>query len=243
MRKFLAPYFSLKGRSSRREWWIIEILILFGFRLNEAAFEAMATGGGRFDLGAEASQTWMILAATLLWLNIASNVRRLHDRGKSGWWSLIYLIPGIGQLWCFIECGFLKGQPHANRYGPPSGSVSAYQSLTDQLAARLRILGAALPVPTRAPKAGAGLALARAVPTARSAIPAAAPAQDIRHRAAVLTPASHRPTVQRATGTLLLPRSRKLSVALAVGAAVAVVPVGVNQNLPVFESIDKTLKP
>ena len=229
MRKFLAPYFSLKGRSSRREWWIIEILILFGFRLNEAAFEAMATGGGRFDLGEEAGQTWMILGATLLWLNIASNVRRLHDRGKSGWWSLIYLIPGMGQLWCFIECGFLKGQPHANRYGAPVGGVAPYQSLADQLKARLQTLNSA---------------------------PAAPLGKTAGRRVSVLA-ASHRPTVQRDDG-LSFPGDRKLGIALAIGAVVlfglatlaltsgipvAVAPATVNPGAPIFESIDKTLKP
>ena len=239
MRKLLAPYFSLKGRSSRREWWIIEILIVLGFRLNEHLFEIMAKEGGRFDLGAEAGQTWMTAAATLLWLNIASNVRRLHDRGKSGWWSLIYLIPGIGQLWCFIECGFLKGLPHANRYGPPTGTVGVYQSLADQLRTRLPTLGVAMPTPPQSPTPKAA---ARA--TRRISILAAS------QRPAVQRPAVQRPTVQRGTGGLPLPGGRTLRVAIAVIALLfglatmalttgvpiptGVAPVGINPDVPVF---------
>ena len=248
MRKILAPYFSLKGRSSRREWWIIEILIVLGFRLNEHLFEIMATEGGRFDLGAEAGQTWMMAAATLLWLNIASNVRRLHDRGKSGWWSLFYLIPGIGQLWCFVECGFLKGQPHANRYGPPVGAAGAYQSLADQMTARLQALGAPVPTPSFTPKAPASPVPLRAASAASRAEPAAATARQTR-RVSVLT-ASQRPTVQRGGGGLPLPSGRTLRMAIAVAALLlglaamalttgipiptGIAPVGVNPDVPVF---------
>jgi uncharacterized membrane protein YhaH (DUF805 family) len=217
MKKLLAPYFSREGRSSRLEWWIIEILVVFGFRLNELVFEAMATGGGRFDLGAEAGQTWMMAAATLLWLNIASNVRRLHDRGKSGWWSVIYLIPGIGQLWCFIECGFMKGQPHANRYGPPVGDVGVYQSLADRMTARLQALGAGMAAPTSShtPKAAASSTPIRATPAATPSEPAAAASST--RRVSVLA-ASQRPTVQRGGSGLLLPSGRTLRMAIAVAA-------------------------
>ena len=44
-------------------------------------------------------------------------VRRLHDVGYSGWWSLVQLVP----------CGFIvifvwvvqHGSPESNRWGPP----------------------------------------------------------------------------------------------------------------------------
>jgi uncharacterized membrane protein YhaH (DUF805 family) len=128
MRHLLAPYFALKGRSTRREWWIIEICVVFGFKLNWALYEATSLDGSPFDLGEKSNQTWILFALTLLWLNVASNVRRLHDRGKSGWWSLFFFIPGFGQMWCFIECGFLKGQPFANKYGPvPGGNIGGGQ--------------------------------------------------------------------------------------------------------------------
>jgi uncharacterized membrane protein YhaH (DUF805 family) len=242
MRKLLAPYFLLEGRSSRREWWIIEILIVLGFRLNEALFDAMARGSGRFDLGGEAGQTWMLIGVVLLWLNIASNVRRLHDRGKSGWWSLIYAIPGIGQLWCFIECGFLKGQPHANRYGPPTGSASIYQSLVGQMMARLPALNATAMTPSHAPKT-----IRSSVPAVPRADPQAALAKATR-RVPVLA-ATQRPTVQRRTvrrgGRLPMPSDRVaialavlilglVAMALTTGIPIptGVAPVGANPDVP-----------
>jgi uncharacterized membrane protein YhaH (DUF805 family) len=45
-------------------------------------------------------------------------VKRYHDRNKSGWWILIVFVPVIGGLWYFIECGFLRGTPGPNTYGP-----------------------------------------------------------------------------------------------------------------------------
>ena len=40
-------------------------------------------------------------------------IKRFHDRDKSGWWVLIWLIPIIGAIWLLIELGFLKGNPGA----------------------------------------------------------------------------------------------------------------------------------
>ena len=45
--------------------------------------------------------------------------KRWHDRNKSGWWSLISLIPLVN-FWMLIELGFLTGTDSANRFGPPA---------------------------------------------------------------------------------------------------------------------------
>jgi uncharacterized membrane protein YhaH (DUF805 family) len=52
-----------------------------------------------------------------IWTGHAILVKRLHDRDKSGWWTLMAFVPGIGALWLAIECGFLKGTNGLNRYG------------------------------------------------------------------------------------------------------------------------------
>ncbi|TGR16409.1 DUF805 domain-containing protein, partial [Mesorhizobium sp. M8A.F.Ca.ET.197.01.1.1] len=44
--------------------------------------------------------------------------KRWHDRNKSGWWTLIGLIPIIGGIWLLIELGILEGTRGANQYGP-----------------------------------------------------------------------------------------------------------------------------
>lgn len=51
-----------------------------------------------------------------LWATYAVTAKRWHDRDKSGWWSLIGLIP-FGSIWMLVECGFLKGTDGPNRFG------------------------------------------------------------------------------------------------------------------------------
>ena len=53
---------------------------------------------------------------------MAASVRRLHDTGSTGWWTVGYLIPlvnlAVAGMWC------MEGQPHENRYGPdPMGRI------------------------------------------------------------------------------------------------------------------------
>lgn len=50
--------------------------------------------------------------------SLATTVKRLHDRGRSGWLMLIGLIPLVG-IWLMIEVGFISGEPHKNHYCRP----------------------------------------------------------------------------------------------------------------------------
>lgn len=55
---------------------------------------------------------------------LAVSFRRIHDRGRSAWWLLLYIIPLIGWLVLFIM--FLgDSQPGPNRYGPNPKGVQA----------------------------------------------------------------------------------------------------------------------
>jgi uncharacterized membrane protein YhaH (DUF805 family) len=71
-----------------------------------------------------------------IWLFCAASVlaKRLHDRGRSGWWSAIILLAvllAFGQpslvvaipcslvlAWSLIDLGLMPGEPGSNRYGP-----------------------------------------------------------------------------------------------------------------------------
>jgi uncharacterized membrane protein YhaH (DUF805 family) len=59
----------------------------------------------------------MLLAVTLGWPTVALYVKRWHDRGKSGWWTLLLLFPVIWDLWVTFECGFFRGDQGPNKYG------------------------------------------------------------------------------------------------------------------------------
>ena len=54
--------------------------------------------------------------------NLAVGVRRLHDTGRSGWWSLIGLIPLVG--WILLIIWYCQKEDEVeNRYGSNPGSM------------------------------------------------------------------------------------------------------------------------
>jgi uncharacterized membrane protein YhaH (DUF805 family) len=61
---------------------------------------------------------YALYAIASLYFIFAVYAKRWHDRDKSGWWSLIILVPFIGAIWLLVECGILEGTRGANRYGP-----------------------------------------------------------------------------------------------------------------------------
>jgi uncharacterized membrane protein YhaH (DUF805 family) len=99
-------YLWLSGRSSRREWWIVHIACLVALTINDEIFLKPVTGGRTFQI----PLLWLAIDFLLLWISFTSIVRRLHDRNKSGWWAMLYLVPFVGWAWLFIECGFLPGR-------------------------------------------------------------------------------------------------------------------------------------
>jgi uncharacterized membrane protein YhaH (DUF805 family) len=103
----------------------------------------------RLREGKEASPAHLVLtflhaAGTLLfaWVYLATCAKRLHDRDKSGWWAIPFLVvPGLYaqfvdrlpnsyavlpfalivfalMIWGFIEIYCLKGTRWTNRFGP-----------------------------------------------------------------------------------------------------------------------------
>ncbi len=52
-----------------------------------------------------------------MWIGLAVNVKRAHDRGRSGLFLLVLLIP-IVQLWPLVELYFFRGTSGQNEFGP-----------------------------------------------------------------------------------------------------------------------------
>jgi len=50
----------------------------------------------------------------LLWFNVITGIKRCHDMGISGWWSLTLILPVIILAWIFWP-----GDRAGNRFGPP----------------------------------------------------------------------------------------------------------------------------
>ena len=99
--------FGFSGREKRLPWWIATILVDLGLAIVYAIF-GMPRPSVLFLL---------LLAPPLIWISVAVQVKRWHDRDKSGWWFLMNLVPIVGWLWVLTECGFLRGTPGPNRFG------------------------------------------------------------------------------------------------------------------------------
>ena len=107
--------FSFKGRIPRKTYWYSALgMILASFVL--MFLVALLTGGNESAI----SVIMLILYIPLIWVSLAIQVKRWHDRNKSGWWVLIGLVPVIGGIWALIENGFLAGDEAENRFGQPT---------------------------------------------------------------------------------------------------------------------------
>lgn len=106
--------FSFEGRIPRSTWWLSSIVLSL---VNMAVMTTIGPLADEKSLGA------VMLIPLLAWLAfvviaaLALQVKRWHDRDKSGWWILIGFVPIIGGIWAFIECGCLRGTDGPNQFG------------------------------------------------------------------------------------------------------------------------------
>ena len=115
--------FSFQGRANRAKFWLVALgIFVVEVILVAAIFGGAALSGDPEQLasaiGPFAGIVIFVFAVIATWVSIAVAVKRYHDRNKSGWWVLIIFVPVIGGLWYLIECGFLRGTPGPNNYGP-----------------------------------------------------------------------------------------------------------------------------
>ncbi len=140
--------FGFSGRINRGKYWFALLLNMLAW----ACFVALCFAWlGELDpallLRTAGSAPMIRISALILaffwgWSVIAIGIKRLHDRGRSGWWLLpFWFVPGIlssGNLlmdepgssvtlnlatqaigtWAFLELGCLKGTDGPNAYGP-----------------------------------------------------------------------------------------------------------------------------
>lgn len=105
----LRKYADFNGRSSRKEFWMFQLLFLTMFL--GCALIGVVIG----PAGAAA-----LFAVGLLGLFVpllAVEARRFHDQDKSGWLVALNIIPYLGTLAVFVFM-LLDGTPGDNRYGP-----------------------------------------------------------------------------------------------------------------------------
>ncbi|MPW35838.1 DUF805 domain-containing protein [Vibrio sp. B1Z05] len=108
---------SFQGRASRKTYWfmlVICFVISAGMRL---ALDSNLSHQSPDSVSPIASFVTFVISILLLWWSIATQVRRLHDLDKTGWWVLVNLVPLIGSLLMLIYLGFFKGSDGHNRFG------------------------------------------------------------------------------------------------------------------------------
>lgn len=177
--------FGFEGRINRAKYWLAGLVILcwmiflmllvfvpvsylfgteklnFDFNLDNifAVFDPQSYRAlSRSDLGSIVIH--VIVTPSVLWMFLATAVKRLHDRDRSGWWLVVFFVlPGLGgqfaerlpdsywvllviwpipacYLWGVVELYFLPGTRSTNRFGP--NPLGKQQTRSGSATTRLR---------------------------------------------------------------------------------------------------------
>lgn len=116
-------FWSASGRVSRGPWWVAVGVLASA----SALYEGLAGAPLRL------ATFWFVYPA-LIYSAVCVNAKRLHDRGRSGWWAAMVLLAFAAVwpqarpvaavvampilLWTLVELGVMAGEQGANRFGP-----------------------------------------------------------------------------------------------------------------------------
>jgi uncharacterized membrane protein YhaH (DUF805 family) len=104
-------YFSLRGRTGRRSYWMFLCLPSFLAGLVLGFLTPI------LHISAHALIVFILaLSPLFIWIGIAVSVKRLHDFGRSGWWTILCFIPYLGYV-AFLVLGLMPSQIGPNAYG------------------------------------------------------------------------------------------------------------------------------
>jgi uncharacterized membrane protein YhaH (DUF805 family)/predicted MFS family arabinose efflux permease len=101
-------FISFDGRLNRSRFWLGSLVLV-----------PLWLGGAFIDLVTTESIGFFYFLGIVIGIvpTLALNIKRCHDRGRSGWFYLVALIPLVS-FWYLIEIGFMKGDDGDNMYGP-----------------------------------------------------------------------------------------------------------------------------
>lgn len=126
----LATLFSFEGRLRRSAYFLYGVLfIVLPYLVVSAA--ALASMMARYDEGSllaiEVNRIEEVVALSLLavglvivptWAFFGLSIKRLHDFARSGLFSLLVFVPGVGAPLIFVVLSLVPGTRGENRYGP-----------------------------------------------------------------------------------------------------------------------------
>lgn len=126
-------YFSFAGRINRAKFWggyaglvalsvlvYLAIVVLIGEPFTITNIEQVANENAEPDIVFNSTSMAIYIAFGILTtiMSVALMVKRCHDRNKSGWWSLLSLVPLVGFIWLIVDLGVMEGTRGPNRFGP-----------------------------------------------------------------------------------------------------------------------------
>ena len=117
----------INGRSDRPEfWWFSLYAIISMFALMGVDYYVIGfTFYSIFDPFGETKDSGVLSALFILGTlvqTICLNARRLHDRGHSGWWQELYIVPFLSFIPLYWTVRDAKDTPSALEYKNPYGS-------------------------------------------------------------------------------------------------------------------------
>jgi uncharacterized membrane protein YhaH (DUF805 family) len=146
--------FGFSGRINRRRYWLfipvslLYVLLGFAVAVPYMLIEHPTGDHPLSPLGATTIGVVGIVVAAFVVSSFSISVQRLHDRNKSAWWLIPFVLfpnlmqpvlnertgfsdklpPGLAlalalatvalALWAFVELGFVRGTVGDNRFGP-----------------------------------------------------------------------------------------------------------------------------
>lgn len=123
--KALGSYVSFHGRIGRAEYhmkglfWAALSLLIYLAHLSPLSGGLLASAAHQASAGPSLLQTlvYSLAGGVIALVRLSLEVRRFHDRGKSGLWCLALLVPGLNAYLLFANSSFAS-EPGANQYGP-----------------------------------------------------------------------------------------------------------------------------
>ena len=104
--------FEFRGRAKRSTFWLTELFTTAFFALALDLFDALPVSGHKVSEALFVTVTLI----PMVWVKTALYVRRWHDLRRSGWMSLLLLIPVVNVL-VWLVLGSVRGTSGPNQYG------------------------------------------------------------------------------------------------------------------------------
>ena len=152
---WISLLFGFHGRINRAKYWLAVLIYTLAVIVYTVMIFVMLGGVDTDNLfgfagaGLAIWATGFLLVVVMSWSGLATGVKRLHDRDKSGWWIVLFwlgpsvmggmqattinpvmiMVYALASLaiavWGLVELGFLRGTSGANAYGAdPLGGFS-----------------------------------------------------------------------------------------------------------------------